>query len=426
MTRSRRSLLGLLASAAIVVSACSSGTPSPSASQQPATQQPSEPTSQAPFEATSYPESGEAPCGQAEAPDAQHAAYTGEFKRIYAQDAKTVVFELCYPDVAFLSKIAFSSFAINDTAWLTDKIDPAKPDNQAIVSETNGTGPYMLDSWNRGSEIILKANPNWRGDPPKADTLIIKWSAEAAQRLLELQSGTVDGIDNVGPTDFPTVESDPSLQLKEREGLNVFYVGFNNTFAPFDNEKVRQAIAMGIDRQRIVDQFYPPGSEVATHFTPCSIPNGCEGEDWYEFNPTAAKQLLSEAGFPNGFETKIQYRNVVRSYLPDPNVVAQDIQAQLKQNLNIDAKIEVQESTTFLDNADAGKLDGIHLLGWGADYPDMTNFLDYHFGSGASDQFGKKWDDITSALQQGTTGANDAARAPAYAAANNAVKQHVP
>ena len=97
----------------------------------------------------------------------------------------------------------------------------------------------------------------------------------------------------------------------------------------------------------------------------------------------------------------------MRGYLPDPNVVATDIQAQLKANLNIDVKIEVMESGAFLAASSAGQLQGIHLLGWGADYPDQTNFLGFHFGSGASDQFGDKWDDITSALASGAQLAND-------------------
>jgi peptide/nickel transport system substrate-binding protein len=374
----------------------------------------------------SYPADGEAPCGQAEAPDAQHSAYTGNFKKITATDATTVVFDLCNPDVAFLSKIAFTSFAINDTAWLEAKIDPAKADNQAIVSEVNGTGPYKMEAWNRGSDITLARNDAYWGDKAKTEKLIVRWGTEAAQRLVELQAGSVDGIDNVGPTDFETVSGNAELQLKPREGLNVFYVGFNNKFAPFDNVKVRQAIALGINRQQIVDNFYPPGSEVATHFTPCSIPNGCAGDPWYDFDAAAAKDLLTEAGFPDGFETKIQYRDVVRGYLPDPNVVAQNIQEQLKTNLNITATIEVQESGTFLDNADGGLLDGIHLLGWGADYPDVTNFLDFHFGSGSSKQFGDKFPDITTALAEGGAGADDAAREPSYVAANNAVKANIP
>lgn len=140
----------------------------------------------------------------------------------------------------------------------------------------------------------------------------------------------------------------------------------NDAHAPFDNEMVRQAIAIGIDRDRIVDNFYPAGSVVASHFTPCAIPGGCEGEDWYEFDPAAAKaRLRPEAGFPDGFETVINYRDVVRGYLPAPALVAQDIQAQLKANLNIDATIEVMESGAFLAASDAGQLTGSAPAGLG-------------------------------------------------------------
>jgi ABC-type transport system substrate-binding protein len=175
-----------------------------------------------------------------------------------------------------------------------------------------------------------------------------------------------------------------------------------------------------------VKNFYPPGSEVATHFTPCAIPFGCEGEDWYKFDAAAAKQMLADAGFPNGFDTKLHLRDVVRGYLPLPKEVATDIQAQLKANLNINAAIDIQESTTFIDNANAGKLDGIHMLGWGADYPDQTNFLDFHVGAGASPQFGKKFDDITAALKTGASSKEDADRQAAYTTADDALRTHVP
>jgi ABC-type transport system substrate-binding protein len=271
----------------------------------------------------------------------------------------------------------------------------------------------------------MSAFDDYWGDAPLSSTVIFRWSAEAAQRLVELQSGTVDGIDNPGADDFETIADDSSLALYDREGLNILYFGFNNTFAPFDNEQVRQAIAMGIDRQRIVDSFYPPGSEVASHFTPCSIPFACEGDEWYEYDPDAARDLLAEAGYPDGFETTISLRDVVRSYLPGPQQVAADLQDQLA-DLGITATIDVQESTAFIDNANAGALEGIHLLGWGADYPDATNFLDFHFGAGASPQFGDKFDDVTEALQQGASSVADADRQAAYETANNAIKEHVP
>ena len=373
------------------------------------------------FEGLAYPEDGAAECGADNNPT--------NISSIVAEDAQTVVFTLCTPDVAFLSKIAFSSFAIDDTAYLE-----AHAADGSIVDQPNGTGPLKLDAWNRGSDITLSRFEDYWGDPSVASSVIFRWSAEAAQRLVELQAGTVDGIDNPGADDFQTIEDDANLALYPREGLNVLYFGFNNnpktegfdnSANPLANEEVRQAIAMGIDRERILNSFYPPGSEVATHFTPCAIPFGCEGEEWYEFDQQAAIDMLADAGYPDGFETTIHLRDVVRGYLPAPQQVAADLQAQLA-DLGITASIDVQESTTFIDNADLGVLEGIHLLGWGADYPDTTNFLDFHFGGGASDQFGDKFDDITAALAEGASSAEDADRAAAYETANNAIKQHVP
>ena len=353
------------------------------------------------------------------APD---CTYKGEFAGIEAVDELTVKFTLCYPDPAFLSKIAFSAFAIHSS----DQIVATGGGGTELLENPIGTGPYMLSEWKRGDEIVFVQNPNFRGDPAKTPTLVFRWSSEAAQRLLELNTGTVDGIDNPGPDDFVKIKDDPNLQLLNRVALTTFYVGMNNTFKPFDDEKVRQAIAMGIDRQRIVDNFYPPGSEVAQYFTPCSLPNGCVGDPWYKFDVAAAKALLTEAGYPDGFDTTITYRDVVRGYLPQPGVVAQDIQAQLLANLNINAKIVVMESAAYLDATAAGTIDGLHLLGWGADFPDIVNFLDYHFGSGASAQFGTKWPDITENLSKGAQLADNAAREPFYIAANNAILQHVP
>lgn len=403
----------VLAIAALVLASCGTQTgASPSAADDEESAAPAESADTA-FEGMSYPEDGPAECGTDTNPS--------NISEIRAEDESTVVFTLCAGDVAFLSKIAFSSFAIDDTAWLEQY-----GADGSITENVNGTGPYRLDAWNRGSDIVLTAFENYWGEAALSPTVIFRWSTEAAQRLVELQGGTADGIDNPGADDFETIENDPELLLTPREGLNTLYIGFNNTHAPFDNEQVRQAIAMGIDRQRIVDSFYPPGSEVASHFTPCAIPFGCEGDEWYEFDPEAARELLAEAGFPDGLETQIHLRDVVRGYLPAPVQVATDIQAQLEENLGITASIDVQDPTAFLDNADAGLLEGIHLLGWGADYPDPTNFLDFHFGGGASDQFGDKFDDITEPLATAASTVDEGERQSNYEAANNAIREHVP
>jgi ABC-type transport system substrate-binding protein len=429
MNRKYLFLIVALLTLGFLLAACGGGTEE--ATEAPVEQPAAEPTEAPMAEPTEAPmeEPTEAPM---EEPTAEPAAvfepmvmtapdceYGGLFKEIAALDEYTVQFTMCVSDPAFPAKAAFSAFGIQPSEHL--EMTGGSPLDNPV-----GTGPYKLDTWNRGDSIIMSRNEDYWGEPAFADTLVFRWSTEGAARLLELQSGQVDGIDNPSPDDFQTIADDPNLQLIERPALNIFYVGMNNFFEPFDNELVRQAVAQCIDRDRIVDTFYPAGSEVASHFTPCSIPNACTGESWYEFNPTAAQELLTEAGFPDGFSTVINYRDVFRSYLPEPSLVAQDLQAQLAENCNIQAEIEVMESGAFIQAADAGELTGLHLLGWGADYPDMTNFLDFHFGAGASDQFGAKFEDITTALSAGAALADNADREPFYVEANNLIKQHVP
>ena len=381
--------------------------------------------SQGRFRAGAYPADGDAPCGQAEAPDASHSPYRGQIKRISATDAETVVFELCGPDVAFRSKIAAPAFAINDAGWLNSHIDPATTGAQAIVDQVNGTGPYRLERWSHGSEVSLARNDGYWGDKALNERLIVRWYDNAGQRIAELQNASVDGVDDLDPTAVPAVVDDVGLALTTRPGLNVFYLGFTNTFAPFDNERIRQAIAMGIDRQRIVDTYFPPGSELATHYTPCAIPHGCTGDAWYEYDPILGKEMLAAAGFPEGFDTKIQYREAPSANLPDPTGVATELKTQLLANLGIRAELVPVAEDTFQADVDAGVLDGIHLLGQSATYPDASAFLDPRFGPGASAEFGTKFDDIGKALASGraTTGAK---RDAAYAKANNAIRTHVP
>ena len=283
--RRRRSATLLLVVSALVGQAC--GEPSkPTASGPPSSSGPvTKPTTSA-FEATAYPPDGDAPCNQVGShrtrPRAPMPAPSG---RIRADRRRTVEFQLCAPDVAFRTRLAFPAFAINDTAWLQSHIDPGRGTDQAIVQQVNGTGPYRLESWNHGSEIILVRNDDYWGLAARTERVVVRWRNDPAGRLGELQSGSVDGIDDVGPGGADTIANDVSLQAVPRAGLNVFYIGFNNTYAPFDNPKVRQAIAMGIDRDRIVQAFYPPGSEVASHFSPCAIPYGCAGDAWYQFDP---------------------------------------------------------------------------------------------------------------------------------------------
>jgi len=356
--------------------------------------------------------------------DAGNCDYGGLMRSVKALDQYTVEFTMCQPDPAFLQKMAFDVFGIYPQEWLEYESKADTPAEVRLRSPV-GTGPYQVTQWTAGESLTFTRFDNYWGEAAKAKTLVFRWSAESAARTLELQAGTVNGIDNPGPDDFAVIKGDPNLQLIDRAALNIFYIAMTNTFEPFDDVNVRKAIAMGIDRQRIVDTFYPAGSVVATHFTPCEIPNGCDGDPWYNFDPTAAKQLLADAGFPDGFSTKLFYRDVVRGYLPEVGRVAEEIQSQLKQNLNIDAQIEVMESGAFIEESGAGRLDGLYLLGWGADYPHITNFLDFHFGE-ANPQFGNPFPEIYDLLKQGAAIADPAQATAIYTQANNAIRELVP
>ncbi len=421
MSRTPRwSLPALLAAAAIVFSACA-GAASPSPSGSAASPGPvGSVASTAPFAATAYPVSGDAPCGQAAAP-AGFGKYTGQLKKITAIDRLTVEFQLCGAAADFLPKIAFSAFGIQDSDYLT-----AHAPDKSYLDKPNGTGPYKLKEWSKGNRVVFERFDGYWGDKAKTPNLEFRWSDQSAQRLLELQSGTVDGIDNPGTADIAVVQADSKLKFYPRPGLNTLFLGFNDTVKPFDDVRVRQAIAMGIDRDQIVKNFFPAGSTVADYFTPCEIDFACEGDKSWGFDPTAAKKLLADAGFPTGFTTKIQFRAAVRGYNPDPPVIATEISQQLKKNLGITAAVTLLESGAMLDGFAAGTLDGISMIGWGADYPDPSNFLDYHFGSGSGKKFGKPFQDIVDALNKGVSTADPAARTAAYTTANGLIKEHVP
>ncbi|HLO16832.1 MAG TPA: ABC transporter substrate-binding protein, partial [Anaerolineales bacterium] len=268
MKRNLYVLLSLLVLASVVLAACGApATQPPVATEAPAT---AAPATEAPTQAAT-----EAPTQAPAAYDgmkteAPSCDYGGEFKSIEAVDQFTVKMTLCNPDPAFLSKVAFAAFQIQDSAYL----DEMGGDSAKMAEKPNGTGPYTVKEWVRGDHITFEANPNYWGDAPTIKTLIFRWSTEAAQRLLELQSGTVNGVFAPAAEDFETIQADPNLVLIPYDSPNVMYLGMNNTIPPFDNDKVRQAVAMAIDKKGIVDRFYPPGSSVAEQFVPPSIEPG--------------------------------------------------------------------------------------------------------------------------------------------------------
>jgi peptide/nickel transport system substrate-binding protein len=339
---------------------------------------------------------------------------TSNIAKLEAPDPLTFVLTLCNSDPAIPAKVPFAALGIAPSEYLEN--------TDGLINEPIGTGPYMLSAWERGSQIVLEANPDYWGEPAATPTAVIQWNPESAQRLVQLQSGAATAIDNVGTNDIAAIESNPDLQLIPREPLNVFYVGFNVDMEPFNDPVLRQAVSIGIDRQRIVDTFYPAGSQVATQFLPPGIPGYDDSFVDFQYDPETAAQMVAEA-YPDGVEVNLSYRQEARPYLAQPTEVATDIQAQLA-DIGITANLDVQESTTFIDNVNSAQLP-FYLLGWGADFPDPSNFIDYHFGPDQI-QFGTGFQDIYDAIAAAASEPDPDARLTAYQQVNPLLAEHIP
>lgn len=378
-----------------------------------------------PFEPMRFPTGDPAPCDEDASDDPAFGPYRGSIRSIAATDERTVVFELCDSDPAFLAKVASPALAINDTAWLQSRIDPAGGPSR-ILTEVNGTGPFRLAAFGDGQEVTLSRFDGYWGERARTRAAVFVAEGDARRRLEKVTEGSVDAIDVVAPADIPAVDANPDLTLIPREGLNVAYIGFNDRFAPFDRAAVRQAISVGIDRAAILEAGFPPGTELATHFLPCAIQFGCEGGPWPDPDPTLAREWLAGAGFPDGFATTITFADEPRDYLPEPRATATALQVQLREYLGIEATLEAVPFETLTAEADTGRLDGLYLLGARTRYPDATVLLDRHFGPDSSAQFGARREDVLRALELARTSADPAVRALNYGRANDRLRAHVP
>jgi peptide/nickel transport system substrate-binding protein len=416
--------------AVIAAGACGDTTvPSPSPTLPPPNAsesgQPSAAPSQGAFKPIAWPEQGPAPCEQPTSDDPKYAPYEGSIRRISAKDPTTVVFELCDSDPAFLAKIATPALSIEDTAWLQGHIQPGVA-SQAILTQLDGTGPYRLEQWDGKGDITLSRFDGYWGHKAATANAIFQAEADAGRRLQKLREGSVDGVDLIAASDVDAVQADPELTLVHRPGLNTVYVGMNNRYAPFESQAVRTAIAVGIDRQAIVDTSFPAGTDLASHFLPCAMLDGCAGAEWPQSDPSLGRDFLAEAGFPDGFATTITYSDEPRDYLPDPTATATALQAQLRDQLGIEATLTAVPFDQLVASADAGKISGFYLLGTRARYPDPGLLLSGHFGPDASLQFGRRFDDVGRALAQAEATSSAVQREQGFARTNDRIRLHAP
>jgi len=287
-----------------------------------------------------------------------------------------------------------------------------------------GTGPYIVKEWVRGDHITFEANPTYFGTKPANSTFILKWNKEAAARLLDLQSGNVSGIAEVTADDLSTISADANLQLAPRKINNFLYLGINNAIAPWDNEKVRQGLAMLINKQKIVDDFYAPGSVAATQFVPAGVkPGFTDGYVDTTYDTAKGIEMLKAEGFDFNKEYTLSYAERTRPYFPQPTKIAQAVQAQLAES-GIKIKLEMEEWATYLPATRDGKKE-LFFLGWSEDYPDATNWYDV-FLMGTSKSFGNPFQDMMDLIAKAGKSGDPVERQKMYDEVNKLYAQHVP
>ncbi len=340
-------------------------------------------------------------------------------KTVEKVDDYTVKITLNRPDVAFLYKLAFGSFAIQSPAQI-QKYEGGGD----FFKNPSGTGPFKLEEWVPDTTIKLVPFADYWGTKPTLKSVVYRVIKEPPARLLELQAGTVDIIDNVAPDDIPAAQADPNLTVALRPAFNIGYLGMNRAKPPFDNQQVRQAIAMAINKKDLVTALYPPTASPAKGFIPPGIFGYSQGLVDWEYNPTKAKELLAKAGFPNGFKTNLWVMPVSRGYYPNPDKVGQVLQADLKA-IGIETQIVTYDWGVYLDKVAAGDAE-LFMLGWMADYPDATNFVDVFFGAGADNSFGPTFPEIVETLRRGAAEADPVARQKIYDEANQLIHDLVP
>ena len=291
-------------------------------------------------------------------------------------DDFTVQIELKRPNAPFLSNLAMNFCAIVSPAavrkWGDDY--PRHP---------VGTGPFRFVEWIKDDRIVLERNPDYWGKPAWLDRLIFRSIPENSVRLIELAQGAIDGMDNLVPDFIPNIEADPKLKLLSQPGMNVGYLAMNMDRTPFHLLKVRLAVNHAIDKRALVDNLYQGLAVPAVNPIPPMLWGYHDGIEGYAYDPERARQLLAEAGYPNGFKATLWAMPVPRPYMPQPLKIAQAIQADLKA-VGIEAEIVSFEWGTYLDKVQRGQHD-MALLGWTGDNGDPDNFLYILLDKGAAE-----------------------------------------
>jgi len=289
--------------------------------------------------------------------------------RIEVIDKYTVKFVLKYPFSPFPALAAFTIFS------------PVPPNATDLDTKPIGTGPFKLESWIKGQQVVLVANKDyWRG-APKTDKVIIKIYPDPTSLRVALEKGEVDLAIGIQPSDYQALANNPNIKVASIDGLVIEYLGMNLRKEPLSNPLVRKAINYAIDYDYILNNILK--GTASRLYGP--LPPGVFGYDpevekyGYKYNPELAKQLLAQAGYPNGQGLRELELIISTEERPERGEVATLIQSNLKA-IGINVKIVDLDWSTFLDRLYNHDFD-MYMVDWFPDYVDPDDWITPLFSS---------------------------------------------
>jgi ABC-type transport system substrate-binding protein len=316
--------------------------------------------------------------------DEMTSGKAAELSGITVVDPYTLKIELSQPDATFLHVMAINfAFAVPK--------EEVEKYGQDFGTHPVGTGAFKMKEWKLGQHVVYERNPDYyKPGLPRLDKIVFEVGQEPTVALLRLQRGEVDILgDGIPPARFLQVKNDPKNAGLIIEGgqLHTGYVSMNVRMKPFDNKKVRQAVNMAINKQRIC-MIINNRAVPANQPLPPAMPGYDKNYKGYPYDPAKAKALLAEAGFPNGFATELYANNT------DPNPrIAQAMQRDLAE-IGIKAEIKTLAQSAVI--AAGGEEDQAPMIwsggmAWIADFPDPSNFYGPILGCGGAVKGGWNW-----------------------------------
>lgn len=287
-------------------------------------------------------------------------SYFEMIEEVEVVDDHTVRIKTEYPFAPILAHLSHDGSAIISPKLIEEDyklMEEGKPAGSAFAKAAAGTGPFKFVSWTPGDEVKIERNDDYWGDKVHVDTVTYKVSPESTTRNADLEGGYVHVTDPVLSNEVSAINASGNAEVLEKTSSSISYIGFNTEKEPFDDPKVRRAVALAVDLDEIIDGIYDGfGTPAAGPLSPDTF-GFDEDLKPMKANLDEAKKLLKEAGLEDGFKTTIwtndeQQRVDTAIYL----------QNQLKQ-LNIDVAIEQMEWGAFLDKTAQGEHD-MYILGW--------------------------------------------------------------